>query len=98
MTRSRSKSKPISTKRKTKRSILSALLWTSGIPAAYVAKRAGCSLGHLQSVAALTQTPSPRLLETLAELFDICNNPETLIECVSSDDLAASVRAFLALR
>lgn len=90
-------SPPISGKRKTRRTILAALLWSLGAPSQYVASRAGISPAHLSAIANLTQKPSDAVLARLAELLDVQNAPSTLLETVPSDDLHDAVRQFLAL-
>ena len=91
-------SPPISGKRRTRRTILAALLWSLGAPSQYVAQRAGISPAHLSAIANLTQRPSDEVLARLAELFDLQNAPETLLETVPSDDLHVAVREYLAIR
>lgn len=94
----KNQSPPISGKRKTRRTILSALLWSLGAPSQYVASRAGITPGHLSAIANKTQTPSDAVLARLAELLDVHNAPDVLLETIPSDDLHEATRALLAIR
>ena len=87
---------PISGKRKVRRTVLAALLWSLGAPSQYVASRAGISAAHLSAIANLTQRPSDDVLARLAELLDV-HSPSILLETIASDDLHGAVRDFAAI-
>lgn len=85
-------------KRIVKRSVLSALLYGSGIPVKDFATFVGVAPSCISAIANGDSKPSDELLQRIAVALDLQNSsPEHLLNSISSDNLTIGLRALLAV-